>query len=171
MVVITQRSGAGQRRRPRVPGSRQAASVRVQARKPGRELFAALAGLIAAIGIVAGCGTATAPHSGTKSVPQSAKVVLNVNLINWTGSGPRNWTLHCEPPGGTAPDPAAACKTLLALKQPFEPVRKPVMCPMIMFSSRQIEVSGTWFGQKVHRVIIDGSCDVGVFNSLHKTFY
>jgi hypothetical protein len=44
------------------------------------------------------------------------------------------------------------------------------MCPMIMVSGKQIVVDGTWFGKKVHRVIIDGSCDLGIFNSLNRTF-
>ena len=28
---------------------------------------------------------------------------------------------------------------------------------------------GTWYGKKVHRVIIDGGCDLPIFNSLDKT--
>jgi hypothetical protein len=129
----------------------------------------AVTGLIATIGLVTACGTATAP--GAKSAPHPAKVALSVKLINSKGSGPTHWTLHCQPAGGTAPDPASACKTLLGIKAPFAPVSKVKECPMILASSQQIIVSGTWFGHKVERVIVDGECDIGLFTSLHKVFY
>ena len=41
---------------------------------------------------------------------------------------------------------------------------------MIMVSSRQIVVTGTWFGQKVDRVIIDGECDLGLAPALEAAF-
>jgi hypothetical protein len=130
----------------------------------------AFAGLTTVAGLMAACGTA-ATTGAAKTTPAHAKVTLSVTLLNGSGAGPKHWTLHCQPAGGTAPDPASACHALLNAKQPFAPVRKTMMCPMILASSQQIELSGTWFGQKVHRVVVDGECDLGFFNSLHKTFY
>ena len=131
----------------------------------------AVAGLIAVTGALAGCGTATAPGAAKAPAPKPAKVSLTIDIVHAKGSGPKHWTLHCDPVGGTAPDPAAACKALAGVKQPFRIMKKAVMCPMIMVSAEQIQISGTWYGKPGHRVITDGGCDLGVFNRLHKTFY
>ncbi len=127
---------------------------------------------MAVAGVLAGCGTAAAP-GGTPNASSAklAKVALTVSIVHGAASGPRHWTLHCDPVGGTAPDPAAACKALFGVKAPFQRLKKVVMCPMIMVSAEQIEISGRWFGKEVHRDITDGGCDLSVFNRLHKTFY
>jgi hypothetical protein len=153
-----------------------------QAGRRGRFLLV-ITGLVVVAGMVAACGTAAAPgtktshNSGTKSTSgtsgtsENAKISLNVKIINGKGARLRHWTLQCEPAGGTSPDPAAACRALLGVRRPFAPVSKFKMCPMILASSEQIEITGTWFGQKVNRVIVDGGCDVGMFDSLKRTFY
>ncbi|HUC58962.1 MAG TPA: SSI family serine proteinase inhibitor [Streptosporangiaceae bacterium] len=132
-----------------------------------------MTGLIVATAMLAACGTATAPGSGagSKSAPKPSKVDLSVRIIHGKGSGPTHWTLHCQPAGGTAPDAVAACKAILGVKHPFAPVSKVKVCPMILASAEQIVITGTWFGHKVDRVIVDGECDIGLFNNLHKTFY
>ncbi|HUD38150.1 MAG TPA: SSI family serine proteinase inhibitor [Streptosporangiaceae bacterium] len=148
-----------------MPGSTAAAITHRNRR--GYLLFAAaVAGLVA----VTGCGVAAAPGSGSAS--KAAKATLTLSLVNHQpGSSPKHWTLRCDPVGGTAPDPAATCKVLAATKEAFGPVKKNIMCPMILASSKQIVVSGIWYGHKVHRIIIDGECDIGLFNNLNKTFY
>jgi hypothetical protein len=144
------------------------------ARRPGHMLLTAVVGVIAVAGVLAGCGTAAAPRAGGTSSAGShgpaAKAILTIKATDKAGGKVTRWTLRCDPPGGTAPDPAAACKTLFGAKDTFAPVRHRVMCPMIMVSGKQIVMDGTWFGKKVHRVIIDGGCDLSVFNSLAKTF-
>jgi hypothetical protein len=170
MVVITQRKRAPQSsgRRALMPGSTAAAIA--HRKRPGHLLFAvAVAGVIA----VTGCGTAAAPGSGSAGkAAKPAKATLTLSLVSHQpGSAPKHWTLRCDPVGGTAPDPAATCKVLSATKEAFGPVKKGIMCPMILASSKQIVVSGIWYGHKVHRVVIDGECDIGLFNNLNKTFY
>lgn len=146
----------------------------------------ALAGLAAGAVALSGCGTAAAPGtsaSGGASTPGGtapggghglAKVALTFTMNSGTGSPLVRRTLHCDPPGGTNPHPAAACKALLHLKmtakgkQPFAPASKHVMCPMIMMSDKRIVVTGTWYGIKVHRVVLDGGCDVALFESMSK---
>lgn len=134
-----------------------------------------LAGLAAAAVVVSGCGTAAAPGGGASGQDRTAtpaKIALMFTLTNGPGSAATHWTLRCEPPGGTHPDPAATCAALLRIKapagQPFAARSRHVMCPMIMMSDRQIVVTGTWNGVKVHRVIIDGGCDVALFGSMSK---
>lgn len=63
---------------------------------------------------------------------------------------PRRWTLHCEPPGGDHPDPAAACAALAASSQPFEPVPEGRRCAQIWAGSEQAVVTGTWRGRLIH---------------------
>jgi hypothetical protein len=120
-----------------------------------------------------GTGASTRPGGGTSSSPATAaqaKVALS-----FTVSGPNtataHWTLRCDPPGGTEPDAAAACAALLRLKQPFIIQPRHIMCPMIMPSARRIVVTGTWFGQKVHRIVVDGGCDLGLFGTLGKWLF
>jgi len=141
-----------------------------RARLGSRPLFAtAAAGVILAVGALAGCGTAAAPGAtGTGSHPP-AKATLMIKLIDKATSTNSQWSLRCGPAGGTAPDPAALCKALFGVKHPFGPIIPRVMCPMIMVSGKQIILDGTWYGKNVHRVIIDGGCDLAIFNALDKT--
>jgi hypothetical protein len=137
-------------------------------------LLTAVAGVIAIAAVLAGCGTAAAPRAGgtgsAGSHGSAAKATLTIKVTDRAAGKVTRWTLRCDPPGGTAPDPAAACKTLFGAKDTFTPLRRHVMCPMIMVSGKQIVMDGTWFGKKVHRVITDGGCDLPIFNSLAKTF-
>ena len=137
-------------------------------------LTTAVVGVIAAVGSLAGCGTAAAPSAGsagsTGSHAPAAKATLSIQVINRGHGKTTHWTLHCDPVGGTAPNPAAMCKALFGAKTTFMLPRRHIMCPMILVSGKQIVVDGTWFGKKVHRVIIDGGCDLPVFNNLAKTF-
>ncbi len=183
MVVITLRSRARRSREsltlpPRVvPAPRELAGPASGSRRPGRILLAtSIAGLIA----VAGCGAQLAPgHGGgsggkgtTTRSSAPAKVEVTVSILNKKGGGgPSHWTLRCQPVGGTAPDPAAACKALFGVKKAITQLKKHIMCPMIMVSAEQIVLKGKLFGKPVNRVITDGGCDIGIFNSLKKTFH
>jgi hypothetical protein len=131
---------------------------------------ATAAGILA----LAGCGTATTPggRSSASSTPAAAaaKVSLTFTITGMPGQPVRRWTLRCDPPGGTHQDPAAACAALLRMKDPFAARPRRMICPMIVASGRQIVVTGTWFGTKVHRHILDGGCDLALFGSVSKIF-
>lgn len=182
MVVKTLRSRAHALTHPLRPTHRgaltQLAAPAPGPRRPGRMLLAtSIAGLIA----VTGCGTQLSPHANpgsggkhtTARLSAPAKVDVAVSIRNKNGGGgPTHWTLRCEPVGGTAPDPAAACKALMGVKKALTRLtKKPIMCPMIMVSAEQIVLKGKLFGKSVNRVIADGGCTVGIFNSLKNTFY
>ncbi|HEX9034870.1 MAG TPA: SSI family serine proteinase inhibitor [Streptosporangiaceae bacterium] len=137
----------------------------------------AIAVLAAGAVTLSGCGTAAAPGSGTSApggARRPAKVALTLTMTNGTGHALVHRTLRCDPPSGTGPDPAAACKALLRLKmtgkgsQPFAPASKHLICPMIMMSDKRIVVTGTWYGLKVRRIVLDGGCDVALFESMSK---
>ena len=146
------------------------------ARRPGH-IASAAAVVIVVAGALAGCGTAAAPSPSTGSpsshaatAKATAKATLSIKVADKANGTVTHWTLRCDPPGGTTPDPAAACKALFGAKDAFTLPRRHIMCPMIMVSGKQITLDGSWFGKKVHRVIIDGGCDLPIFNSLAKTF-
>jgi hypothetical protein len=83
----------------------------------------------------------------------------------------RHWTLRCDPPGGTSPDPAAACSRLLADKNIFEntPVRR-VMCPMIMTTAKSFTITGVYFGRRIRETLVDGGCDLARWSSVNHIF-
>jgi hypothetical protein len=124
---------------------------------------------------VAACGSVAAPGtsgrqggSGTSATAPAGSLDLTV-----TGSAdapPVHWTLQCNPPGGTHPDPAAACRTLLAVKDPFAPLPKHVMCPMIQIGTKTATVTGKWFGKKVDLTLTDGGCGLGRWIEFGKIF-
>lgn len=108
------------------------------------------------------------PGASSRAAPAS-KVAVTITIRIGHGV-PRSSTLRCQPAGGTHPDPAAACRALLAVKDPFAPQRHRLVCPMIMANAEQATISGIWFGHKVHRIVIDGGCDIGLWTALHTVF-
>jgi hypothetical protein len=61
----------------------------------------------------------------------------------------RKWSLTCDPPQGTHPDPAAACAALGKSPDPFAPVPKDQQCTMIFGGPEEATVTGTWKGKRV----------------------
>lgn len=106
---------------------------------------------------VAACGSAAAP-TGSAAAPSSspshspaAKVSLTVVVRTHPGAKPQRWTLTCDPVGGTHPNAQAACRQLLGAKNPFAPIPRGIMCPMIPAGPQTgtAQVSGTYFGKPV----------------------
>jgi Subtilisin inhibitor-like len=121
--------------------------------------------------VLAACGSVAAPGTGTSGTSPPPKATLHV-VESKHGAQPRtHWTLQCDPPGGTAPNAAAACRLLLADTSILHPVRRPqVMCPMIMVDARTFTITGNWYGTKVHVHVVDGGCDLGRWAKLSKIF-
>jgi hypothetical protein len=143
---------------------------RQDARRPaGRARRYLMAGIIAGALTVGGCSAGTGPstHGG-----QPAKVTLKFQMKSDSGQTGRPETLTCDPTGSNQTTAASACSTLLKLKKnPFAPIAKGLNCPMLLRSNRKILVTGTWFGITVHRVVVDGGCDIDLFNSLNKIIH
>lgn len=105
---------------------------------------------VAACGSAASPGSAAAPSS-SPSHARAAKVSLTVVVRTHPGAKPQRWTLTCDPVGGTHPHAQAACRQLLAAKNPFAPIPRGIMCPMIPAGPQtgSAQVSGTYFGKQV----------------------
>jgi hypothetical protein len=123
---------------------------------------------VAGAAAVAACGSVAAPGSGGGSAPAPPKVSLHITVQNGPGTTPKHWTLRCDPTGGSHPHAAAACSALMAIKAPFALPSKHRMCPMIMASAKRVTFTGTWFGTKVNRTIVDGGCDLAKWTKLHQ---
>jgi len=137
------------------------------ARRPRLARRYLLAGLAAAAVLLAGCSAAA--NGGGNGGP--AKVSLTFQLNHGAGTPVvKHWTLNCEPSGGGQANADAACTALLKLKHPFAPLPAGVACPMLLLSNRKIVVTGTWFGVRVHRIVVDGGCDIALFSKLDKLF-
>jgi hypothetical protein len=134
--------------------------------------------LIGALCMVAAaaCGSAAAPvaggaNSGGTAAHASPKISLDVTVNTGPGTRARHWTLTCDPAGGTRPDPAAACRVLLAAKgNPFSTPPKHIMCPMIQIGTKKATVTGTWFGKNVNLTLADGGCTLGRWTQIGQIF-
>jgi hypothetical protein len=138
---------------------------------------------VASIALVAACGSAAAPGSGGASSnggasgsggtssPAAAKASLSITVQNGIGTTAQHWTLRCDPASGTHPHPAATCSALLRIRDLFTPPPTHRMCPMILVSAKRATFTGTWFGRKVHRTIVDGGCDLAVWSKLGQVMH
>ncbi len=173
MTVNTHRIRTRRDRRANALPTRQSrTSVSPTGRTRHGLVATAAIAMVAVTGVLAGCGTVAAAGAGGKGKTTShapAKVALTVTLLN--EGQPKHFRLTCQPVGGNAPEASSLCRALEGMKGPFNPPAKHLMCPMIIVSDHQIVVSGTWHGQKVHRVITDGGCDLGAFNTLDKVLH
>jgi hypothetical protein len=116
--------------------------------------------------VVTACGSMAAPGSpgpgssasGPASSTQAAKASLDIQVSHGHGTAITHRTLRCQPAGGTEPDPARACRVLAGVKNPFGPLPKGIMCPMIIAGTKMAKVTGTWDGKPVNVTINDGGC-------------
>jgi hypothetical protein len=116
--------------------------------------------------MVTACGSTAAPGSsgtgssasGPGSSTQAAKTSLDIQVSHGRDTAITHRTLRCQPAGGTEPDPARACRVLAGVKNPFGPLPKGIMCPMIVAGTKQAKVTGTWDGKPVNVTINDGGC-------------
>ena len=64
--------------------------------------------------------------------PTTPETSLTITLDTGNGTPAQEWTLTCDPPGGTHPDQARACVALASLDpEVFEPVAPDQMCAQI----------------------------------------
>ena len=71
-------------------------------------------------------------------------------VINDGSSSTVTWRLTCDPPGGTHPDPKAACRALEANGVvALPPVPNDKACTQIYGGPETASITGTWQGQPV----------------------
>jgi Subtilisin inhibitor-like len=116
------------------------------------------------------CGSKPAP-AGAGSAPAPApKVSLDITVSTTPNAPSKHWTLQCEPAGGTHPNPAAACAVLLKVKNPFAPLPKGIMCPMIRVGTKTAIVKGTYFGKHIDTKLSPGGCQLAQWEKIGQIF-
>jgi hypothetical protein len=99
------------------------------------------ASLVVAILALTGCGGDDA------AVPEPrTELTISVWLQGRDAGEPRNWTLSCDPPAGSHPDPEDACRRLAMLDDPFLPVPPDQVCTAIYGGPTVAVVSGDHAG-------------------------
>jgi hypothetical protein len=136
------------------------------ARSGARYLLTAIFCVVTA----AACGSATSTGSAAKPAKPAAKVSLTVVVTPSPGATPKRWTLRCDPAGGTHPDAQAACRDLLDSKNPFAPIPRGIMCPMIVAGPQKATISGTFFGQHVASNFSKAGCEAARWAKLGVVF-
>jgi hypothetical protein len=112
----------------------------------------AFACLVVGAAVLAGCGTDDdGDQTTTETTPApEPQTELTVELDSGDGAAADEWTLTCDPAGGTHPDTEAACATLAELDpEVFEPVPADAACTMIHGGPQTATVTGQWNGEPV----------------------
>jgi len=102
--------------------------------------------------------TTTMPQTPSSATPDEAATATpgqdgatDLTIVVSDGSGKTStWRLTCDPPGGTHPNPKAACRVLEtngAVALP--PVAQSKACTQIYGGPETATVTGTWHGQPV----------------------
>ena len=130
-----------------------------------------------ALGVLAlggGCGGGSAapvtpdptPPSGV-SRPGDGPDELVITVRDGSGTSTQ-WRLSCDPPGGTHPDPALACRVLEQNGASALPaVRKDRMCSQVYGGPETATITGSWHGRPVFSTLsrVNG-CETGRWNAL-----
>jgi hypothetical protein len=102
--------------------------------------------LLCMVGALVACGEVTSGDTGDVADPSSE---LTIVVTPGPGGEAVTWTLSCDPPAGTHPDPVAACAAIDAARDPFAPVPPDMMCTQQYGGPEQAAITGTWRGEQV----------------------
>ena len=123
---------------------------------------------------VTGCGTEGDADAAGDAADQPGKAVRTVEdgptelivVVGGTGGGRRTYSLVCGPPGGDHPDPAAACRALDELDDPFAPVPDEQACTEIYGGPQTAVITGTFRGQPVDATFDrTNGCEISRWNA------
>ncbi len=117
-------------------------------------LVAHVAMAVALASALAGCGgddgEATVVTTTPAASPDQPQTSLTIAVTYGEAAQPAEWTLTCDPSGGTHPDPAAACAALAQVDpQILEPVAADQTCTQVYGGPEAATVRGTWQGEPV----------------------
>ena len=91
------------------------------------------------------------PTPGEASAGPAQPQITDLTIVVWDGSGKTStWRLTCDPPGGTHPDPKAACRVLKTNgAAALPPVPKDKMCTQIYGGPETATITGIWEGRQI----------------------
>jgi hypothetical protein len=102
---------------------------------------------------LAGCSSgedAAVVTATTAASSDARQTSLTIVIDPGDGGQSEEWTLACDPAGGTHPDPEAACAALAGVEvEAFMPVAADQMCTQIYGGPETATVRGTWRADRV----------------------
>ena len=115
-----------------------------------------------------GAPTGTSDQPGATTAPVSPAAADELTVTVQDASGKVSTTrLTCSPPGGTHPDPAAACAALAKNAAALRPVPKDRVCTQIYGGSATATITGTWDAQPVFsRLSLINGCEISRWKAL-----
>ena len=98
----------------------------------------------------AGCGSEADSDADSGTVEQPS---TELKIAFWpqgrSAESGETWTLTCDPPGGTHPDPEDACRRLAAIDDPFARPPADEICTEQYGGPEQAMITGTYRGEPV----------------------
>src|SRR5215203_824793 len=89
------------------------------------------------------------PGEASPATPPEPATDLTIMVRDGSGTT-STWRLTCDPPGGTHPDPKAACRALESNgAAALPPVPKDKVCAQIYGGAETATITGTWQGMKI----------------------
>jgi hypothetical protein len=91
--------------------------------------------------------TAVALLAGCSGDGEPTGAATDLRITAWpegTSGTKEEWTLRCDPVGGSLPDAEQACRRLAALDDRFQPVPSDAVCTEIYGGPAVAEVTGTY---------------------------
>jgi Subtilisin inhibitor-like len=93
-------------------------------------------------------GEAGSTVASPEGAPTSPATALTITVDLGDGSTAQEWTLTCDPPGGTHPEPEAACAAVADLDPTvLDPVPANQACTQIFGGPETATVRGPWNGE------------------------
>lgn len=123
--------------------------------------------------------TPSEPPTAPRTDPPTGKPAegppdTSLTIVVDTGSaeGAVEWTLRCDPPGGTHPDPAAACATLAEVDPAvFDPVPPDQACTQIFGGPETATVTGELRGERLDAEFArNNGCEINRWDALAGVF-
>lgn len=117
--------------------------------------------------LLAGCGEANGDNAQT-APDDEPETSLTVALDHGDGAGAEEWTLTCDPAGGTHPDPEAACATLDEIDQEvLSPVPPDSACTMIYGGPQTATVTGSLRGEQINAEFSrENGCEIARWDAI-----
>lgn len=99
--------------------------------------------------LLTSCAADNTPTPATSGPPNGTALTVTVT----GGENAVEWTVTCDPPGGTHPRPKSACDFLELARRwgqdPFAPVPADAVCSQVYGGAEAATVKGTWNGKPV----------------------
>lgn len=126
--------------------------------------------LIVASAAACGSNDANVGPNHAQPADQATATALTISVTPKPGAKPQEWTLKCDPPGGSHPKAKQACAALAKaskVKSPFAATPKNQMCTQIFGGPQQAKIDGTWHGTRVDATFSrKNGCEIKRWNAI-----